>query len=77
MKLNNPKQHQKKGTKENIWTTYYGCQAIFIETGGTCYGAFFEQLPKSDIVFIDTSHGVKRIEIHKGGNTKPKVMKEI
>jgi hypothetical protein len=42
----------------------------FIEFGETGHGAFFEQHPKSNIVFFDTFHGVERIELHKGGNIK-------
>jgi hypothetical protein len=41
------------------------------------HGAFFKQRPESNIIFLDTSNGVERIEIHKGGNSKPKVMKEL
>jgi hypothetical protein len=43
MRLKNPKYHWKKGEKENIWTTYYRCQEISIESGATSHGAFFEQ----------------------------------
>jgi hypothetical protein len=50
---------------------------ISIETGGISHGAFFEQCSKTNIIFFDTSNGVKRIKLHKGGNTKPKVMKEF
>lgn len=67
MRLDNPKQHWKKGAKENIWTIYYGCRVISIKTSTTSHGAFFEQCPKSNIVFFDTSNGVKRIKLHKGG----------
>jgi hypothetical protein len=42
MRLKNPKKHYKGGAKENIWTTYYKCRAIYTETGGTGRGAFFE-----------------------------------
>jgi hypothetical protein len=76
MRLDNPKQHWKKGAKENIWTVYYGCRVISIEIGEIDHGAFFE-CSKSDIIFFDTSDGVKRIELHKGGNIKPNVMKEL
>jgi hypothetical protein len=77
MRLENPKKHWKEGKKENIWTTYYGSQTIFIETGETNHDAFFEQCLEFDIVFIDTSDVAKNIELHKGGNIKPKVMKEL
>jgi hypothetical protein len=42
MKLENPKKHYKEGAKDNIWTTNYGCRAIFTKTGGTSHDAFFE-----------------------------------
>jgi len=77
MKLENPKQHWKKRTKENIWTAYYKCWTISIEISETHHGAFFEQRSKSNIIFLDTFDGTKRIELHKGGNTKLKVMKEL
>jgi hypothetical protein len=50
---------------------------ISIETNGTCHGTFFEQHPKSHIIFLDTFDGAKRIELHKGGKMKPRVMKEL
>jgi len=59
----------------NIWTTYYGCQTIFTKNSETSHGVVFEQHPKSNIVLLGTSYGPKRIEFHKGGNNKPKVMK--
>ncbi len=77
MRLENPKKHWKEGVKENIWTTYYRCWAIFIETYETSHGAFFKQCLEFDIIFLDTSNGVERIELHKGGNNKPRVMKEL
>jgi hypothetical protein len=77
MRLENPKQHWKKGKKKNIWTTYYKCRTISIETGETSHGAFFEQHLKFDIVFFDTFNGAKRIKLHKGENTNPRVMKEL
>jgi hypothetical protein len=77
MKLKNIKKHWKEGAKENIWTTYYGCRAIFSKTCKTGHGAFFEQCLESNIVFFHTYDGAKRIELHKGGNTKPRVMKEL
>jgi hypothetical protein len=40
------------------------------------HGAFFKQHPEFDI-FLDTFDGVERIEFHKGGNIKPRVMKEL
>jgi hypothetical protein len=76
MKLENPKKYWKEGAKENIWTTYYRCRVIFTKIGGTSHGAFFEQGPNFDIVFFDIFNGAKRIELHKGENTKPKVMKK-
>ncbi len=36
--------------------------------------AFFKQYSKFDIVFFETSNGAKRIVLHKGGNTKPRVV---
>ncbi len=57
MRLENPQRHWKKGAKENIWTTYWGCQAIFIKIGGIDHGAFFEQRLEFDIVVFDTSDG--------------------
>jgi len=77
MRLENPKQHWKKGTKKNIWITYYKCWTIFIKIGETGRGAFFEQCLKFDIVILDTSNGAKRIELHKGGNIKPRVVKKL
>jgi hypothetical protein len=78
MKLENPKKHYKKRGKENIWITYYGCRVIFTKIARISHGAFFKQHPKSDIIFFNTFNGTKRIELHKGGgNTKPKVMKEL
>jgi hypothetical protein len=50
---------------------------IFTKIGRTSQGAFFEQHPKFDIVLFDISNGAKRIEFHKGGNTKPIVVKEF
>jgi len=41
------------------------------------HGAFFEQRPEFDIVFFDTSDGAERIKLHKGGCTKPRIMKEL
>ncbi len=77
MILENQKQHWKKGTKENIWTIYYGCQTISTKTSRTCHGAFFRQRLEFEIIFLNTFDGVERIELHKGGNTKPRVMKEL
>jgi hypothetical protein len=77
MRLENPKQHWKKGTKENIWTTYYKCRAIFTEIGKIGHGAFFQQCPESNIIIIDTFNGAKRIEFHKGGSIKPRVVKKL
>jgi hypothetical protein len=39
--------------------------------------AFFKQHLKYDIIFLDTFDGTKRIELHKGGNIMPGVMKEL
>jgi hypothetical protein len=50
---------------------------IFIETDETCHGAFFEQHPESDIVFLETFDGIERIELHEGGNIKPRVMRKL
>ncbi len=50
---------------------------IFIEIGRTGHGAFFEQRPEFDIVFLDSSNGIKMIELQKGGDTKPKVMEKL
>ncbi len=77
MRLENPKKNWKEGTKENIWTIYYKCRMTSIKTYEIGHGAFFEQCPKFDIIFFDTSNGVKKIELHKGGNNKPRVLKEI
>jgi hypothetical protein len=63
--------------KEKIWTTYYRCQVISIERGAIGHGAFFKQRPKSNNVFFEIFDGAKRIEVHKGGNTKPTAMKKI
>jgi hypothetical protein len=40
----------------------------------TSHGVFFEQGLKSNIIFFETFDGTKMIELHKGGNTKPKVL---
>jgi hypothetical protein len=77
MRLKNPKKNCKEGAKENIWTTYYRFQAISIKLGVIGHGAFFKQCPKSNIVFLETFNGVERIELHKGGNIKPKVMNKF
>jgi hypothetical protein len=77
MKLENPKKNWKERTKENIWTTYYGCRTILIKTSGTSHGAFFKQHSKFYIIFFETFDGTERIKFHKGGNTKPKVMKKL
>jgi hypothetical protein len=50
---------------------------ISIEIGKIGHGSFFKQRSKFDIVFLETSNGVERIKLHKGGNTKPKVMKKF
>jgi hypothetical protein len=50
---------------------------IFTKNGRTCHGAFFKQSPKSNIVFLETSNGVKEIKLHKGANNKPKIMKRL
>jgi hypothetical protein len=47
-----------------------------ISIGGTSHGAFFEH-PEFNIIFLDTFDGTERIELHKGGNSKPRVMKEL
>ncbi len=69
MRLENSKQNWKKGTKEYL---DYLLRMLhdFIKFGEIGHGAFFEQHPKSNIVFFDSSHGVKRIELNKGGNIK-------
>ncbi len=77
MRLENPQQNWKKGAKDNIWITYQGCRTISTKTGGINHGAFFKQHPKSNIIVFDTSNGAERIELHKGGNTEPRVMKEF
>jgi hypothetical protein len=76
MRLENPKQHWKKGTKEYL---EYLLRMLhdFIKFGKINHGAFFEQHPKSNIVFFESSHGVERIKLHKVGTLKPKVMKEL
>jgi hypothetical protein len=48
---------------------------IFIERGVTSHGAFFKQHLEFNIIFFETFDGAKRIELHKGGNTKPKILK--
>jgi len=73
----------KKSKKEfeekkwKIWIIYYGCQSISIKSGVTSHGACFKQSLKSDIVFLETFNGAKRIVFHKGGNTKSKIMKQL
>ncbi len=77
MRLENPRKNWKEGAKKNIWTTYYECRTISSEISETCHGVIFEQRPKFNTIFFKTSYGPKRIEFHKGGNTKPKVMKKL
>jgi hypothetical protein len=36
-----------------------------------------DQCLESNIVFLETSYGAKRIELHKSGNTKLRVMKKL
>jgi hypothetical protein len=50
---------------------------IFIECGMTSHGAFFKQHLEFDIVFFKTFDGAKRVELHKGANTKPRKMKKL
>jgi hypothetical protein len=50
---------------------------MFTKTYGTGHGAFFKQCLEPNIIFFYTYDGAKRIEFHKGGNTKPRVMKEL
>jgi hypothetical protein len=54
-----------------------GCRAISTKTSGIDHGAFFEQHLESNIIVLDTFDGTERIELHKGVNTKPRVMKEF
>jgi hypothetical protein len=49
----------------------------FYKIDRTCHGAFFAQHPKSNIVFFETSYGIERIELHKGGNIKPRIMRKL
>jgi hypothetical protein len=49
----------------------------FYRIGITGHGAFFKQHLKFNIIFFETFNGIERIELHKGGNTKPKVMKKL
>jgi hypothetical protein len=72
----NPKKNLKK-KKSKIWTIYYGCRSVSIKSGTTSHGTCFKQSSKSNIVFLETVNGTKRIVFHKGGNTKPKVMKQL
>jgi hypothetical protein len=50
---------------------------ISIENGAMSHFAFFKQHLESNIVFFDIFYGAKRIELHKGGNTKPKVLMKL
>jgi hypothetical protein len=50
---------------------------ISIESGAMSHVAIFKQRLEFDIVFFDIFYGAKRIELHKGGNMKPKVMKKL
>jgi hypothetical protein len=50
---------------------------ISIKIGRTDHGAFFEQPPEYDIIFLDSFDGIERIKLHKGGNTKPRVMEKL
>jgi hypothetical protein len=50
---------------------------ISIKITGIGHYAFCEQRLKFDIIFFDTFDGPKRIELHKGGNIKPRIMKEL
>jgi hypothetical protein len=60
MRLKTPRKNWKEATKEKKWITYYGCIMISIKSGVTCHGAFFEQCPKFDIVFLQTSNDTKK-----------------
>jgi len=75
--LENQRKNWKEGAKKKIWTTCYGCQTISTKNGAIGPSAFFDQHPKSHIIFLDTVDGAKRIELHKGRNTKPKVMNKL
>jgi hypothetical protein len=77
MRLENPIKNWKEEVKEKIWTTYYGYQAISIKSGAIGHSAFFEQSLESNIIFLETFNGTKRIELHKGGNINPRVMKKF
>jgi hypothetical protein len=50
---------------------------ISTKTSKISHGAFFYQRPEFDIIFFNPFNGTKRIKLHKGGNTKPRVMKEL
>jgi hypothetical protein len=76
MRLENLRKIWNKKTKEKIWTIYYEYRMIFTDNGMTSHGGFFERL-KSNFVFFETFDGDKRIELHKGGNIIPKVMKKL
>jgi hypothetical protein len=77
MNLENPRKKSKERTKKKICTTYFQCQAIFTKTGETCHGVFFKQCLEFDIVFLETFDVTNMIKLHKGGNTKPRVMKKL
>jgi hypothetical protein len=50
---------------------------ISTKTSEISHFAFFKQHLEFDIIFLDTFDGTKKIELHKVGNIKPKVMKEL
>jgi hypothetical protein len=41
------------------------------------HGAFFKQCPNFNIIFLETSNGNKGIVFYKGGNIKPRIMKQL
>jgi hypothetical protein len=77
MSLENPRKISKERTKKKIWTTYFECQAISTKIGETCHGVFFKQCLEFNIIFLETFDVTKMIKLHKGGNTKSRVMKKL
>lgn len=58
-------------------TSYYERRSIFTKSGAIGHDAFLKQRKKSNIIFLENFNGAKRIVPHKGGNMKPRVIKQL
>jgi hypothetical protein len=75
--MKNSRKGLKKKTKGNFFTISYKCQLISTKIGVIGHGTFFKQCLKFDIVFLNIFYGTKGIVFHKGGDTKPIIMKQL